>query len=240
MTTIDPNLMRDVAMRMRAMIGPLKGHKIYFVHIPKNAGTTVMRTLLNHAHGVCSHATAAQVNSIEWYADYDNFVFCRDPIDRFVSIYLWRLRKDELVQSLSMEELIELLEDSNINQPLPVWGFENDKSKLDRMFNRQVAWTNDKTVFVGRTEQTMQDVHFLIKKYNLFTDVPKETNQLVRNLNIRHNEAKLEGPQAFTTKIKLLNVLKDSKTLCNRFFDYYIKDYQEFGYNIPKELSQCM
>ena len=55
--------------------------------------------------------------------------------------------------------------------------------------------------------------------------------------DVHHNPAKTFGPQPKPTRALLIKILNDSTSLRNTFFDYYGKDYEEFGYNIPKELK---
>ncbi len=227
MTTTDPRQLN----RVRTLIGPFKRNKMFFVHIPKNAGTTVMRVLLQHPQGASCHATATQINGLDEYKDWNNFIFCRDPLDRFISVYLWRLRKDELIQNISMNEVVEMLSKENIRQPKELWDFETDPEKLDRMFNKQVTWINNKTVYVGRVEAVGNHMHYLRDHYGL--RIPWTMTEFRRH----ENPAKTFGPQTPETRKKLINILKDSTTLRNNFFDYYAEDYERFGYNIPKGLK---
>ena len=105
MTTTENEARTILEKKIEGLVLPKKN--LAFVHIPKNAGTTVMRTMFQRANGIAGHLTATMINSVEKYKDYQNFMFCRDPFDRFVSVYLWRLRKDELIQSIPIEEVIE-------------------------------------------------------------------------------------------------------------------------------------
>ena len=214
--------------KLTSLTGPFEKHKMFFVHIPKNAGTTVMKTIMGNMEGAVSHETADQINSIDAYKDYKNFIFCRDPMSRFVSAYLWRLRKDKLVQRLTIENLIEGLDTSSINQPLDDWGWEKNEYKLDRMFNPQSTWINDNTVFVGRVETMRESIRELISKYDL---------EPIRHSDyFRHNPAKPYGPQPEPTRQKIIKILSDSKHLQNKFFDHYKDDYENFNYEKPKEL----
>jgi len=217
------------------MSGPLTKHKIHFIHIPKNAGTTVMKDFLSWGFGAASHATANQVKNIKSLSGWNNFVVCRDPFKRFVSVYLWRLRKDELVQKLSMEEVIERLSEENIRQPLNEWGWEEDEQKLDRMFNRQITWINERTIRTLRTEHINKDIRDLIIKYNI-TGSKYLVQKWAKN-NTIHNIAKPYGPQPPETTELLIKILNENPQLKEQFFTYYAKDYQKFGYNIPREIK---
>ena len=76
-------------------------------------------------------------------------------------------------------------------------------------------------------ENTNKDMLELKKQYNL--DFPLQ--------DAHHNPAKTFGPQPKPTRALLIKILNDSTSLRNTFFDYYSKDYEEFGYNVPKELK---
>ncbi len=217
------------------MSGPLTPHKLHFIHIPKNAGTTVMKNFLCYDKGAASHATADHVKNITHMQDWNNFVVCRDPFERFVSVYLWRLRKDELVQKLTLEEVIERLDTKSIRQPLEGWGFEEDEQKLDRMFNRQTTWMNERTIYVARAEEINRYIRDLIIRYDIHGS--KYLVQSWASSTKRHNAHKPYGPQPAETRELLLKVLNENPRLKQQFFSYYSKDYQEFGYNIPKGLK---
>tara|TARA_B100000131_G_scaffold319448_1_gene365358 strand:+ start:1124 stop:1855 length:732 start_codon:yes stop_codon:yes gene_type:complete len=204
---------------------------VCFIHIPKNAGTAVQRVLFRRTNGIAGHITATQINSFKKYQLIDNFAFCRDPFSRFVSVYLWRLRKDELVKELGMKGVLDILTDDNVKQPLAPFGFEETPGKLDRMFLPQNRWINENTIYIGRVERLHKEFLKLKSMYGLGFEWTK-TEQ-----NVRHNPAKTYGPQPAPTRKALIQVLQEDKQLGNKFFDYYAEDYQKFGYNIPKELK---
>ena len=224
MTTIE-NELRE---KIREMTIP--NQKLVFVHIPKNAGTTVMRWIFDRNKGIAGHLTADMVNSVKGYENYKNFAFCRNPFDRFISVYLWRLRKDELIQSIPIEEVIERLTNSEIRQPSPS-GWELNKNKLDRMFLRQVDWVNKNTIYLGRTESTAQHMIQLSETFGLGLMMSKTQTKS------HHNKAKSYGPQPKPTKNLVIDILNDSAELRKSFFNYYGKDFEHFGYNPPKRLK---
>ena len=204
---------------------------VCFIHIPKNAGTAVQRVIFERTNGIAGHITATQINSFEEYKGFESFAFCRDPFGRFVSVYLWRLRKDELVKELGMEGVLDILTDDNVKQPLAPFGFEETPGKLDRMFLPQNRWINENTTYIGRVERLHKEFLKLKSMYGLGFAWTK-TEQ-----NVRHNPAKNYGPQPAPTRQTLIKILQQDKQLGNKFFDYYAEDYQKFGYNIPKELE---
>jgi len=241
------------AYRFRAELAwqLIPNNNIFFVHIPKNAGTTFMKGVLGRRTG--THLTANQINSIDEYKNYKNILFSRDPFDRFVSVYLWRLRKDELVKSINIEDVIEMLDSKYINQPTEL-GFEKDPEKLDRMFLKQVTWMNENTEFIGRVETFKQGIvrlgelyrfvypeHFSPRALDIELVLPDPAHLPLRegkcwDLPSHHNRAHPDGPQPEPTRKQLIKILKQSATLRNKFFDYYAEDYKKFGYTKPYEL----
>jgi hypothetical protein len=217
--------------KIEGIILPNSKPSLAFVHIPKNAGTTVMRTMFQRQKGIGGHLTATMINSIEKYKDLKSFMICREPFDRFLSVYLWRLRKDELIQKMSLEEVIERLEDSEIRQPIK-YGFESDEYKLDRMFLKQTCWMNDNTVYVGRTENVNKHMLNLRQQYSLGFPWSKTEQKA------HHNKGKdYSTVNPSKTRANLIKILNNSDNLRNSFFDYYGVDYQKFGYNTPKEIK---
>jgi hypothetical protein len=59
---------------------------LVFVHIPKNAGTTIQKCLEMRAIGHHPWQVYQKAHCREWQA-YKSFAIFRDPIDRFVSCY---------------------------------------------------------------------------------------------------------------------------------------------------------
>jgi hypothetical protein len=65
-----------------------KVHKVAFVHIPKNAGQSVRKTLGNWEYGA-NHLTAKELKQInpKLWKEYKTIAIVRNPWDRMVSLY---------------------------------------------------------------------------------------------------------------------------------------------------------
>ena len=249
MDTKHRDLESEIEKKIQTNIGPFKKHRVFFVHIPKNAGTSIMRCIHGVSSGIGTHATAAQINSIEKYKDYKNFIFCRDPFERFASVYFWRFRKDHglralQIRGLKVERVVEMLNDNDIQKPLD-WGFEENKDKLDRMFLRQTSWMNENTAYIGRVESWKQSVEFLMEHYELAKTSSNEAwlkdcyHNKGAEVFTRHHV--ITAPQHMQSvkmfKLDLIKILNDSTELRNIFFDYYSEDYEKFGYKKPKGIK---
>jgi len=195
-----------------------KDKELFFVHIPKNYGTSIMHIVFQDIRGAATHMTADQINSIEQYSEYKNFCFVRDPIERFISVYLWRKRKDELIAPLGLAGTLDLLCESGMNQVIGK-DFQTEPDKLNRMFLKQSTWVNQNTVFVGRCENFVYDLNSLKNKYDL--DFPIRELKTNRQLKSTKKE----------TKSKLLNIFDNSPDLKNKFYEYYDEDYERFQYS---------
>lgn len=81
--------------------------KTIFVHVPKTAGTSIERTLLQGANTVVGgHTTAVGYRNKypEAFASYFKFSILRDPVDRFVSAYCY-LKGRTLLNALNNERV---------------------------------------------------------------------------------------------------------------------------------------
>jgi len=94
-------------------------HKLIFIHIPKNAGTSIRESLIDIDPDVIYwryHHTAEEYNEfLTRTKDFFKFTFVRNPWDRTISHYLYlkcdqhkkhRLEAWEHIQNLSFEDFI--------------------------------------------------------------------------------------------------------------------------------------
>lgn len=71
----------------------LNSHKLLFIHIPKNAGSSISQWLLNHGGqytGAIRHS-ALEDSGVN-VTDYYSFCVVRNPWDRMTSLYRYALR----------------------------------------------------------------------------------------------------------------------------------------------------
>ena len=114
-------------------------HKFIFIHIPKCAGTSVHKTLFQYADPSkgCNYAIRERnwrnlelTNLIKKHDDYTIFAFCRNPLDRMVSI--WKF----LFRDKTFEQAVYLCENFLKQNPEQVYAKvgNNDTNLTDALF----------------------------------------------------------------------------------------------------------
>ena len=206
----------------------LTSERLLFVHIPKNYGTSITMILFNTL-GAQSHLTMSQINTMKQFENYKGFCFVRDPVKRFVSVYLWRARKDPSIidpskpfHTMGMVRVLEKIDNKNIQQPLKAC-FDDDPLLLSRMFLKQSTWVNENVVFIGKCENFVSDLLELKSKYDIKFSTSDATTTAV---NRQSHGIKLRTEQEFR------EIMKKDKKLRNQFLDYYQEDYDRFDYKI--------
>ena len=166
-------------------------HKIIFVHIPKNAGTSIKKLFTEEVKTFPhEHKTIHKIKkeNPEIYNSYRKFAVVRNPYDRMVSWYAYlngyTLGNDLLntYQWNSNNNSYEIIETERLN----VSGFKRfvkdpagegwgDASRL-RLLNKQCYWV-DETVIILKYENLEKELNeFFGKKMDLQT-----TNKTVRD-----------------------------------------------------------
>lgn len=83
-------------------------NKPIFIHIPKTGGKSIQSALADNIQTIGHHKTAAQIkSSIDYWNDVYTFSIIRNPWDRMVSTYHFKLKKrDKKVIDRSFNEWI--------------------------------------------------------------------------------------------------------------------------------------
>jgi hypothetical protein len=123
-------------------------HKLIFVHIPKNAGTTITNALNMSDIGHHLPIYYKRKYPKEWET-FKKFAVYRNPWDRVVSNYEYaRLKKSywhssqdnskhvdyDLLKNLSFDECINILVNSPGRLKHQGWGSQNQYLKIDNVF----------------------------------------------------------------------------------------------------------
>lgn len=172
------NLIKRVKRQLQAAFGtkpsPLQfanDHPFIFIHINKTGGTSVGNAI---GLSVKSHQTAKEIiqriGKDQWDSAY-KFTFVRNPWDRMVSLYEYRLRKNKtrLAQhNLGFEQWVK----KTIGNEQDPFYYNNPMS-----FQPQVEWLKDQQGkisidFIGRFERFSVDFDKICKTLGLETQLP--------------------------------------------------------------------
>ena len=186
--------------------------KLIFIHIPKNAGTSIIKAL--GVENLCMDKTIEQYK--EHYGDYWNeykkFTVVREPIDRFISAYKFA-RMDESgwfsatgEEGLEKHHHYELCNEMNINEYIS-YLYKNPEK-----FNR---WISPQT-FIISNKNGEKEIDYYVRYENLLEDLQKIGIDKIEKLN--------------SSKIKDEKTIELTKKSKNILYEIYDIDYQNFSY----------
>lgn len=199
----------------------IKKHNVFFIHIPKTGGSTILKmfgldvaleqTLFSDIffhfdekyEYIHSSAKMLKKMAPDVYSSCFKFTIVRNPYDRLVSEYFWRKKyfRTHAFDSSDMsfdQFLIHVHDNMNLLMKMPhleISHFLSQKSFVD------------KNVKVFKYEMFDDCVDFLVKKYNLNKPV------------IRENQTEHEHYEFYYTP-KLKKLVQEM----------YLADFHEFGY----------
>tara|TARA_R100000697_G_scaffold29352_1_gene38767 strand:+ start:580 stop:1179 length:600 start_codon:yes stop_codon:yes gene_type:complete len=186
-------------------------YKILFIHIPKNAGTSLINKLSLYPHGHYDWRTHPKFNG-----PYHKFSIVRNPWDRVVSCYefakmeksYWHSKDDhtkhpdyDLCHSLTFKECVRLLQEKPNKFTHP-------------------GWKNQHTYIVNDEDKVVVDS--VLKMENLDT----ELNNLFRKLGINEN---VNIPKTNTSNRGNYKDYYDKESI-EIIKDIYQKDINFFNY----------
>lgn len=199
-------------------------HKYIFVHIPKNAGTSVYRSLgfTSSTHAQAKQYKAAMGNA---YENFYSFCFVRNPFERFISTCNYaRLEESyyhssidpaktkygkhldyDILKNASLEDAVDLLLDGKLVHD-HAWNHWKPQAEwiLDDNGNMIVDFT-------GRLENIQADFKHICNRLKL------PVGSLL-SLNVSENKKK-DYRQLITPSMRA------------KLEHYYAKDFELFGYN---------
>jgi hypothetical protein len=192
-------------------------HKCVFIHIPKNAGSAVLK-LLGHEGGR-DHVEWRHYNGCNpgWFAQYYKFAICRHPLDRLLSGYLYVLNGgNQSEQDIALRERI-CSQSSNFNS-FVTNVLDNDFINENILFKPQYLFVYNpagvcQVDSLLRFEQLEEDWQKLAKLNGYPLNLPKvNLNSTIEN---RHLNATYSLPTEALNKVMSL----------------YHKDFALFNYS---------
>jgi chondroitin 4-sulfotransferase 11 len=199
-----------------------KDCKLIFIHIPKNAGTSVSKSL---GFAKTAHHTAEEIQIIltkNIYEAYDSIAIVRNPYSRFMSLFNYAKQEESLYhssvnpdKSLYGKHLdYELLKNASLDDCIQL--LYKGKLKHDLLWNQwraQSDWImNKKEKSLVKKIFKMENLNelqiYLNKKYDLTVEFPKA--------NVSNNTSWEEQNT------------QHSKEL---IYNYYKRDFINFGYS---------
>lgn len=174
-----------------------------FIHIPKNAGTSIAKSLnLEHS----SHATIIQAKEqLGWwkYRNYFKFAFVRNPWDRFLSLY-------------NYARLEESLHHSSINPDAAPYGKHLDYDLLKHASLQECA----QYLLDGKLRHDETWLHWLPQSYWLLSKKGKIGVDFVGRYEHLDNDFSIISKR-LGKKIELSKVNSSKAFLSQSYRDYY-------------------
>ena len=186
--------------------------KLIFIHIPKNAGTSIIKAMGVENMLIDKTIKQYKENYDEYWDKYKKFTVVRDPIDRFISAYKFARMKESGWFSATGEEGLEkhahyeLCNKMDINE-YTLYLFKNHKE-----FNR---WNVPQTFLISN-ENNEIEIDYYVRFENLQEDLSKIGIESIEKLN--------------SSKIDDDKVIQLSKKSKMRLYSIYEIDYQTFNY----------
>lgn len=177
--------------------------KIIFIHVPKNAGTSIVETLNMERDGHVSAKTYYKSLGEHLFNEYFKFAFSRNPWDRFVSAYEYaKMEKSyvhstykhpdyDTVKNLSFIQVARLLPEGILKHP----GWKNQYGFI----------TIDNSIEVNRIYKYETDIPVFEKDFNVSL---KNINKSTREIDYRryYNDETIDIIKNFYKKdIELFN-----------------------------------
>jgi len=170
------NQLRKMQEIQNLGISEIRKHGFWFVDIPRTSSSSIRVELGEHfgnafgksIHTECKstlrqvftdHITAQQmkqlVGPVLWRKLF-TFSFVRNPWDRLVSMYFYRLGKGHFTEELTFSTYVQLLEDSIRNSTLDMFAYHGfHLGCYDYLFDE---YGNDLVSFIGRYENRRKDL----------------------------------------------------------------------------------
>lgn len=188
--------------------------KCVFVHIPKNAGTSVKRTLFGQARITHRLAMDYYRDQPDAFSDYFTFAFSRNPYDRVVSAYHYlmqggknegdvRFRDEYLLEYSDFADFVE--RGLGRKEIMSWWHFIPQYLFVVDFQGRKMV------DFIGRFENLAEDFRYVSERIGVNKELP-----------FLNESSRTDYRECYTP------------ALAERVWSVYRADFELFGY--PREL----
>ena len=179
--------------------------KFLFIHVPKNAGSSISHTLRNH--GVLTkrptkHQTLQQIEQEHDLTGYTIFGFVRNPFDRLYSFYNYMRRRNKINTIKTFAQFVDKIR------------------------------TNDTLFHSWKTIRHMQADYFKSDKYRVnfigrYEHLNTDWNKVCELLNLELPKLPILNRYSIGEDYRLKYSDEDHKFVQN----YYMEDLTEYGYS---------
>jgi hypothetical protein len=189
--------------------------KLIFIHIPKNAGTSIIKAMGVENLYIDKTIEEYKENYKDYWKKYQKFTVIRDPIDRFTSAYKFARMNESGWFSATGEEGLtkhdhyDICNQMNINEYIE--HIYNHPKELNRWIIPQ-SW-------VIANENQKIEIDYYVRYENILEDLKKIGIDTLEKLNT----SKIEDES-------LIQLTEKSKTLLSQIYGI---DYKNFHYQKP-------
>ncbi len=187
--------------------------KLIFIHIPKNAGTSIIKAMEVENMLMDNTIEEYKEHYQEYWNEYTKFTVVRDPIDRFISAYKFARMKESGWFSATGEECLEKHHHYELCNKLDINGYVKYVYDNKKEYNR---WIIPQT-FIISNENNEIEIDYYVRYENLLEDLKKIGIENIEKLN----SSKIQDN-------KLIKLTRKSK---NMLYEIYDIDYQNFSYS---------
>ena len=186
--------------------------KLIFIHIPKNAGTSIIKAMGVKNMLIDKTIEEYKEHYDEYWDKYTKFTVVRDPIDRFISAYKFARMKESGWFSVTGKEGLDKHKHYEICNKMDINEYTSYMYKNPKKFNR---WIIPQT-FIISNENNEKEIDYYVRFENLQEDLKKIGIESIKKLN----SSKIEDD-------KIIQLTKKSKIKLYKIYDI---DYQNFNY----------
>lgn len=186
--------------------------KLIFIHIPKNAGTSIMKAMGIENIFMDKPIKEYKEHYDEYWDKYKKFTVVRDPIDRFISAYKFARMKESGWFSATGEEGLEKHLHYDLCNEMDINEYTTYLYKNSEEFNR---WNVPQT-FIISNENNEIEIDYFVRFENLQEDLSKIGIESIQKLN----SSKIEDD-------KVIQLSKKSKMKLHEIYDI---DYKNLNY----------